>query len=147
MPAPSPPDIALDWRSFSESEIANVIKQMKVQSVSSPFDGYVIFKRCPSLIPALAHLFNSYWDQSAIPSEWKCAAIKLIPKSSASDDNTNPANFRPIALTPCVGKHPAQKSLAEVHDQSIPGSIPSEGIHAHSPRLHRAPSQAVLYLS
>ena len=29
--------------------------------------------------------------------------IKLIPKSSAAEDPTNPGNFRPIALTPCIG--------------------------------------------
>ena len=79
---------------------------MKVQSGPSPFDqvGYVIFKRCPSLLPPLVHLFNMSWDQSTIPGEWKYAAIKLIPKSSAAGDTTNPANFWPIALTPCIGK-------------------------------------------
>ena len=78
---------------------------MKAQSAPSPFDrvGYIIFKKCPSLLPALVKLFNICWAQSTIPGEWKCAAIKLIPKSSASEDTTNPGNFRPIALTPCVG--------------------------------------------
>ena len=83
-----------------------IIKRMKAQSAPSPFDriGYVIFKRCPSLLPALVQLFNICWAQSTIPGEWKCAAIKLIPKGSASEDTTNPVNFRPIALTPCIGK-------------------------------------------
>ena len=79
---------------------------MKIQSAISPFDrvGYVVFKRCPSLLPVLVQLFNACWDQSIIPQEWKCAAIKLIPKGSAVEDPTNPANFRPIALTACIGK-------------------------------------------
>ena len=38
------------------------------------------------------------------PMQWKVAAIKLIGKSSAEDDPTTPSNFRPIALTPCIGK-------------------------------------------
>ena len=96
----------LDCSPFSPSEIARVIRRMKARSTPSPFDrvGYVIFKNCPSLIPALVQLFNICWNQSIIPGEWKCAAIKLIPKSSAIEDTTNPANFRPIALTPCIGK-------------------------------------------
>ena len=79
---------------------------MRAQSAPSPFDrvGYTIFKKCPSLLPALVKLFNTCWAQSSIPGEWKCAAIKLIPKSSSSEDTTNPGKFRPIALTPCVGK-------------------------------------------
>ena len=66
--------------------------------------GYVIFKKCPALVPVLAHLFNNCWAQSVIPAEWKSAAITLIAKSSAAEDAANPANFRPIALTPCIGK-------------------------------------------
>ena len=106
MPTPSPPEVELDCSQFSVSELARVIKRMKAQSAPSPFDrvGYIIFKKCPSLLPALVKLFSICWAQSTIPGEWKCAAIKLIPKSSASEDTTNPGNFRPIALTPCVGK-------------------------------------------
>ena len=106
MPTPSPPEVELDCSQFSVSELARVIKRMKAQSAPSPFDrvGYIIFKKCPSLLPALVKLFNICWAQSTIPGVWKCAAIKLIPKSSASEDTTNPGNFRPIALTPCVGK-------------------------------------------
>jgi len=61
-------------------------------------------ERCPSLLAALQDLFNCCWSQSTVPSHWKLAAIKLIPKSSAKDDPTSPSNFRPIALTSCIGK-------------------------------------------
>ena len=106
MPTPSPPQVELDCSQFSESELARVNKKMRAQSAPSHFDrvGYTIFKKCPSLLPALVKLFNTCWAQSTIPAEWKCAAIKLIPKSSSSEDPSNPDNFRPIALTPCVGK-------------------------------------------
>ena len=91
---------------FSDSKVARVIKKMKTQSAPSPFNriGHIIFKRCPSLLPALVQLFNICWAQSTIPVVWKCVAIKLTPKSSATEDPANPANFRPIALTPCIGK-------------------------------------------
>ena len=40
--------------------------------------------------------------EGSVPSSWKVAAIKLIPKSSAQEDPSSPGNFRPIALTPVV---------------------------------------------
>ena len=88
------------------SGVYNVIRGTKAHSAPSPFDrvGYQIFRKCPALIPALVHLFNTCWTQSSIPPQWKIAAIKLIAKGSVADDATNPGNFRPIALTPCVGK-------------------------------------------
>lgn len=42
--------------------------------------------------------------EGTIPSAWKAAAVKLIPKSSAEEDPSAPGNFRPIALTPAVSK-------------------------------------------
>ena len=106
VPTPSSPEVEYDCSPFTQDEVARIIKRMRAQSAPSPFDrvGYVMFKVCPSLLPALVQLFNICWAQSTIPGEWKCAAIKLIPKGSASEDSTNPANFRPIALTPCIGK-------------------------------------------
>ena len=106
MPTPPLPRVEMDSTPFTASEIKRVIKGMKARSAPSPFDrvGYVIFKKCPSLVPALVHLFNICWTQSFIPCEWKTAAVKLIAKESAGKDPSNPAHFRPIALTPCVGK-------------------------------------------
>ena len=42
--------------------------------------------------------------EGRIPSAWKVAGVKLIPKSSAGDDPSAPGNFRPIALTPTIAK-------------------------------------------
>ena len=79
---------------------------MKSVSAPSPFNriGYVVFKKCPTLCPALLDIFNLCWAHSIAPHQWKTAAIKLIAKASATEDGTNPGNFRPIALTPCIGK-------------------------------------------
>ena len=35
---------------------------------------------------------------------WKIGAVKLIPKSTTSEDPSNPAKYRPITLTSCVSK-------------------------------------------
>ena len=96
----------MDCSQFTMAEIQRVIKKMKPASAPSPFDriGYVVFKKCPSLLSALLDIFNLCWVQSIVPSQWKTAAIKLIAKGSAAEDPSSPGNFRPIALTPCVGK-------------------------------------------
>ena len=39
-----------------------------------------------------------------VPKVWKHAHVKLIGNPSATSDPSSPTNFRPIALTPCVGK-------------------------------------------
>ena len=39
-----------------------------------------------------------------MPSPWKMGVIRLISKSAAIQDPHLLSNFRPIALTSCVGK-------------------------------------------
>ena len=106
MPSPQLPSHSMECSLFTYEEIQRAIRKTKSTSAPSPFDqiGYQIFKKCPVLLPALADLFNACWMQSTIPQQWKCAAIKLIGKASATSDATKPSNFRPIALTPCIGK-------------------------------------------
>ena len=61
-------------------------------------------KKCPSIVSALLDLFTTCWSLRSVPPQWKTAAVKLIGKTSAIDDPSSPNNFRPIALTPTVGK-------------------------------------------
>ena len=49
-------------------------------------------------------LFNCCWQSATIPTSWKRGVIRLIPKASAKNNPQDPSNFRPIALTSCVGK-------------------------------------------
>ena len=86
-------------------EVTAAIKRSKARSAPSPLDGvsYTVFKKCPALVVALHDLFNACWVQSSVPDQWKMASVKLIGKPAASDDPTSLSNFRPIALTPCVG--------------------------------------------
>ena len=63
-----------------------------------------ILKKCPCLIPPLFNLYNVCWLSATIPQTLKRGVVRLIPKSSASTCPSYPANFRPIALTLCVGK-------------------------------------------
>ena len=81
-------------------------KQSKPSSTPSIMDriSYLIFKQCPSLRPALLELFNRVIMEGSVPSSWKVAVIRLIPKSLAKDDPASPGNFRPVALTSTISK-------------------------------------------
>ena len=106
LPNAPPPFHAFNEELMSIDEIQAAISKTRSQSSPSPVDQipYLVFKRCPSLIPALLDLFNSCWCAGIIPSHWKQGVIRLIPKATAKEDPKDPSNFRPIALTSCVGK-------------------------------------------
>ena len=88
------------------SEISSVIKRANSFSSPSPINrvSYKIFKKCPALLPAVASLYNACWESQTVPLAWKQGVIRLIPKQSAADNPAEPGNYRPIALTSCVGK-------------------------------------------
>ena len=107
---PSPPlpnpDCTIQMSPVTDEDLAQVIKRCKYSSSPSPFDriSYAILKRCPSLRPALLDLYNRVIMEGSVPSAWKEAAVKLLPKSSAKENPSSPGNFRPIALTPAISK-------------------------------------------
>ena len=47
-------------------------------------------------------MFNEVWVSGRFPTSWKEATIIPIPKPGK--DNTDPSNYRPIALTCCLCK-------------------------------------------
>ena len=108
MPVPSPPEsgYVMEMTPVSEEELAGVLKKSRSSSALSPFDriSYAILKRCPSLHPALLDLFNRVIMEGSVPTSWKSAVVKLIPKAPAQEDPSSLANFCPIALTPTISK-------------------------------------------
>ena len=106
MPSPPPPTAEFNCGEITMEEISVAVRKSKTKSAPCPLDGipYVVFKRCPALLTALFNLFNTCWAQSVVPVQWKIASVKLLGKQAAGDDPSLPSNFRPIALTSCVGK-------------------------------------------
>ena len=100
------PQYAFNDDPISVSEISNVIKCANSSSSPSPIDriSYKIFKKCLALLPALIDLYNACWETQSVPQSWKQGVIRLIAKKSAFEDPSEPGNFRPIALTSCIGK-------------------------------------------
>ena len=78
----------------------------RLNSSPSPFDqvSHRILKRCPSLATALLDIFQCCWSAGVVPRCWKAACIRLIGKPTSTENPDQPSNFRPIALTACIGK-------------------------------------------
>ena len=106
LPQSKPPLSPFNSGNIQPEEMSAAIEQSRSSSSPSPIDQipYMVFKKCPSLLPALMNLYNLCWEFSAVPKAWKIAVISLIPKMSAAEDPSKPGNFHPIALTSCVGK-------------------------------------------
>ena len=106
LPAQPPPSFTFNEDSISIEELQRVISQTKSSSTPSPRDQipYVVLKRCPALSAALINLYNACWTSASVPTAWKKGVVRLIPKGSAEENPGNPSNFRPIALTSCIGK-------------------------------------------
>ena len=106
MPSATDPVFNFDESPFSIEEIRGTINRSSASSTPSPLDQiqYQILKRCPSLVHFLFNLYTQCWQTSTIPQAWKTASIRLMAKGSAKDDPSSPSNFRPIALTSCIGK-------------------------------------------
>ena len=63
--------------------------------------------------------------------------MKLIPKGSATENATNPGNYRPIALTPCIGKiFTTLLRNRWLHYMTQNNYISTEGPYANCPRLY-----------
>ena len=79
------------------------VRKLRPSSAPSPFDRipYVVFKQCHR---ALLDPFHRVMMEGEVPSSWKRAALRLLPKGSAQDNPVSPSNFCPIALTPTVSK-------------------------------------------
>ena len=105
---PIPPTATTQFNEdpISQREVEEIIKQSKSSSSPSPLDhvSYKVLKHCPSLMPALLDLYNCCWETGYVPQAWRDGVIHLIPKAAAKENPTEPGNFRPIALTSCIGK-------------------------------------------
>ena len=106
LPTTPPPQHPFQQGEITSLEITEVIKRVRSQAAPSPLDQitYRVLKHCSSLIPALLSLFQLCWESQTVPHAWKQGVIRLIPKASAKGNPREPSNFRPIALTSCVGK-------------------------------------------
>ena len=88
---------------FSLSELTDCIKKSHNTAVGPDEIHYEFLKQLPSCsLDFLLQAFNEVWVSGKFPTSWKQATIIPIPKPGK--DNTDPSNYRPIALTSCLCK-------------------------------------------
>ena len=106
MSKPPTPTVAMDTGPINEEEIALALSRYKSSSCPGPVDQipYIVLKKRPSLLLVLRHIFNWCWMQKRVPAAWKVGVLRLLGKKKAEEDPSVPKNFRPIALTSCIGK-------------------------------------------
>ena len=90
-------------RPFSLSELRDCIMKSHNTAVGPDEIHYEFLKKLPSCsLDFLLQVFNEVWVSGKFPTSWKQATIIPIPKPGK--DNTDPSNYRPIALTSCLCK-------------------------------------------
>ena len=88
---------------FSLSELTDCIMKSHNTAVGPDEIYYEFLKQLPSCsLDFLLQAFNEVWVSGKFPTSWKQATIIPIPKPGK--DNTDPSNYRPIALTSCLCK-------------------------------------------
>ena len=88
---------------FSLSELTDCIMKSHNTAVGPDEIHYEFLKQLPSCsLDFLLQAFNEVWVSGKFPTSWKQTTIIPIPKPGK--DNTDPSNYRPIALTSCLCK-------------------------------------------
>ncbi len=66
----------------------------------------------PSIYKPLAHIFNLSIENSIFPDAWKTGCITPLFKEG---DATDPSNYRPISVLPCLGKILERMMHSQIH--------------------------------
>ena len=90
-------------RAFSMKELKMALKKCHDTAPGSDEIHYQFLKHLPfTSLHCLLDIFNQVWQMGIFPDSWREAIVIPIPKPDK--DKTNPANYRPIALTSCMCK-------------------------------------------
>jgi hypothetical protein len=105
MPRPDLPFAAFSEKNPSFGEFKICLKRKK-NKCSPGLDAvpYIVFKKCPAAARYLFFLICRVWDQKCVPTDWCQASVTLAKKGSLLENLDKVGEFRPIALTACVGK-------------------------------------------
>ena len=90
-------------KDFSLKELMKALKKCHDTAVGCDDIHYQFLKHLPfRSLDSLLRIFNEIWHTGILPDSWKEAIVIPIPKPGK--DSTNPASYRPIALTSCICK-------------------------------------------
>ena len=88
---------------FSLTELKEALLKSNDSAPGHDEVHYSLLRHLPhSCLLVLLKVFNHVWENESFPASWRKAVIVPIPKPGK--DHSDPANFRPIALTSCLCK-------------------------------------------
>ena len=88
---------------FTMSELREAISSTGNTSIGPDKLHYAFFRQLPeSAMQFMLRTMNNLYSQHVFPAAWKEAIVIPLPKPGK--DRKNPANYRPISLTSCLGK-------------------------------------------
>ena len=91
--------------SFSKTELMISIKQISdiKKATGSDLISYEMIKQFPDNAKEyLLQIYNECYCKGVIPNQWSNAEVKALPKKGKKQSDPN--NYRPISLTPHLGK-------------------------------------------
>jgi hypothetical protein len=97
-PTDSPVKRVLETVSFSEREVKENIRQLKIESAAGQ-DGIgprILKELVDGLAPVLATIYNKSMTEREVPADWKDANVTPIFKKGTK---SSPGNYRPVSLT------------------------------------------------
>ena len=90
-------------KDFTIKELRKALKKCHDTAVGCDDIHYQFLKHLPfRSLDSLLRIFNPVRHTGILPDSWKEAIVIPVPKPGR--DSTNPANYRPIALTSCICK-------------------------------------------
>ena len=88
---------------FTLEELKRALRKSNDSAVGPDDIHYQLLTHLPEpTMIVLLKLLNSVWLNNSFPESWREATVIPIPKPGK--DNSNPNNYRPIALTSCLCK-------------------------------------------
>ena len=88
---------------FTMLELKTALSSSKNTTPGPDKIHYLMLKHLPeTALKLLLSIYNRLWTECYYPHQWNISTIIPIPKPGK--DHSNPTNYRPIALTSCLGK-------------------------------------------
>ena len=85
------------------TELHNALKHCKNSSPGPDRITYAVLRRLHhTAYSYLLDIYNTIWQQETFPNQWRVSTVLAFPKPGKPATDTS--NYRPIALTTCVGK-------------------------------------------
>ena len=88
---------------FTQCIVRSELRNLDVRKATGPdLVPAMVLRACSAeLTPVLTRLYRLSYKTSQVPNCWKLAHVQPIPKKG---DRSDPANYRPIAITSIIGK-------------------------------------------